>query len=138
MYFTRLLNEVFHLMTNYSAAWMYGSSSVNISSLTNFCRHFLYLYRLRSLCSSLKSILQLQSLHSNHTGYCYVKSFAAGKRLYVLITTMGIAMFCFESPGMQKVGSEKFFPCTAREIAPHRQNRGAAPGQLGRMTMRIR
>ena len=33
VYFTRLLSEVFHLLTNYSVAWMYVSSSVNIASL---------------------------------------------------------------------------------------------------------
>jgi len=69
-------------------------TSNNISSLNtdlmlksncNFCRHLLYFYQLRFLCSLLKIVLQFQSRYNSHTGHCYVMSFAAGKRLDVTI-----------------------------------------------------
>jgi len=67
-------------------------SSFNIDfilkSNCNFCRHLLYFYQLRFLCSLLRSVLQFQSRHNSHTDRCYVMSFTAGKRLDVIITVM--------------------------------------------------
>jgi len=59
-----------------------------LKSNFNFCRHLLYFYQLRLLRSLLKIVLQFQSRHNSHTGHCYVMSFAAGKRLVVIITIM--------------------------------------------------
>ena len=74
-------------------------------------------------------VLQFQSRHNSHTGHCYVISFAACKRIDVIITITKTAIFCFMSPGMQKVGvRKKNFASGASEIVPHLQNRGAAPG----------
>ena len=87
-------------------------SSFNIDfilkSNCNFCRHLLYFYQLRFLCSLLKIVLQFQSRHNSHTGHCYVMSFAAGKRLDVKITIMK-TMQCYVSCplGMIKVGATK-------------------------------
>ena len=91
---------------------------------------FLCLYQLRFLCSLLKIVLQFQSRHNSHTGYCYVMSFAADKRLDVIITIMKTVQ-CHVScpPGMQKVGVRNVFARSAREN-PQLQNRGGAPARV--------
>jgi len=94
-------------------------SSFNIDfilkSNCNFCWHLLYLYQLRFLCSLLKIVLQSQYLHNSHTGHCYVMSFAAGKRLDVIITIMKTVQCYVLCPQVCKRWGQNFF---AREIVP--------------------
>jgi len=59
-----------------------------LKSNCNFFRHLLYFYQLRFLCSLLKIVVQFQSRQNSHIGHCYVMSFAAGKRLDVIITIL--------------------------------------------------
>ena len=71
----------------------------------------------RFLCSLLKIVLQFQSLHNSHTGHCYVMSFAAGKRLDVIITIMKTGQ-CYTKGGVPKV------------FLPQPQNNGAATARV--------
>jgi len=81
-----------------------------LKSNCNFCRHLLYFYQVRFLCSLLKIVLQFQSLHNGHTDHCYVMSFAAGKRLNVIITIMKTVQ-CYVSclSRYAKGGASKIF-----------------------------
>ena len=98
-------------------------SSFNIDLILrsnySFCRHLIYFYQCRFLCSLLKIVLQFQSRHNSHTGHCYVMLFDAGKRLDVIITIIKTVQ-CYVScpPCMQKVWVRNFFARSVREN-PH-------------------
>jgi len=68
----------------------------------------------------LATILQFQSRHNSRTGHCYVMSFAACKRLDVIITIMKIVILCnvmFRVPRYAKGRSPKFYP-TFKTVTP--------------------
>ena len=98
--------------------------------LCNFFReHLLYFYLLRFLCSLLKCVQQFQSRHNSHTGNCYVISFAAVKRLDVILTIMKTVQCSFScTQCIQKVGAVRKNCFRSRKLYRQLQNRGASPG----------
>jgi len=98
-----------------------------LKSNCDYCRHLVYFYQLRFLCSLLKIVLQFQSLHNSHTGHCYVMSLSAGKRLDVIITIMETVQCYVLCPQvLQKLGVRIFFrslpsqkPTVKTEVLPN-------------------
>ena len=65
-----------------------------------------------------KTVIQFQSRHNSHKGHCYVISFAAGKRLDVLITIVKNVEYSVSCPPFkQEMGGQNFFR-SARKIDP--------------------